>query len=206
MCVCPCCACIFCDRSTSSNSSQQIPLIHYYYYSCAVWSGYARDIHRAVQLLLYLSIYYTRSSNSRGNIDDVEKFCTHKYTQRTPPPPYHHHNNKFCSNSIALHSDEHINLNSLFVDHLYILVLFHTKVVNNNIYYYHQQCEMAVFLINICKFNGCGIKFDSLGELITHIENIHIGEYTVDITHNNITHKINFIQSNTINKCDTIGM
>ncbi|XP_055324250.1 transcription factor mef2A isoform X2 [Sitodiplosis mosellana] len=33
---------------------------------------------------------------------------------------------------------------------------------------------MAVFLINICKFNGCGIKFDSLGELITHIENIHI--------------------------------
>lgn len=38
-------------------------------------------------------------------------------------------------------------------------------------------CEMAVFLINICKFNGCGIKFDSLGELITHIENIHIGKY-----------------------------
>lgn len=35
---------------------------------------------------------------------------------------------------------------------------------------------MAVFLINICKFNGCGIKFDSLGELITHIENIHIGK------------------------------
>lgn len=35
---------------------------------------------------------------------------------------------------------------------------------------------MAVFLINICKFNGCGIKFDSLRELITHIETIHIGK------------------------------
>lgn len=35
---------------------------------------------------------------------------------------------------------------------------------------------MAVFLINICKFDGCGIKFDSLGELITHIEDMHIGK------------------------------
>lgn len=42
---------------------------------------------------------------------------------------------------------------------------------------------MAVFLINICKFNGCGIKFDSLGELITHIENIHIGKCQI-IVHN----------------------
>lgn len=46
--------------------------------------------------------------------------------------------------------------------------------INNNTII--RQCEMAVFLINICKFNGCGIKFDSLGELITHIENIHIGK------------------------------
>lgn len=36
---------------------------------------------------------------------------------------------------------------------------------------------MAVFLINICKFNGCGITFPSLGDLIQHIEDTHIGEY-----------------------------
>lgn len=35
---------------------------------------------------------------------------------------------------------------------------------------------MAVFLINICKFNGCGITFPSLGDLIQHIEDTHIGE------------------------------
>ncbi|XP_017487854.1 PREDICTED: putative uncharacterized protein DDB_G0286901, partial [Rhagoletis zephyria] len=33
---------------------------------------------------------------------------------------------------------------------------------------------MAVFLINICKFNGCGITFPSLGDLIQHIEDTHI--------------------------------
>uniref|UniRef100_A0A1A9UWX0 C2H2-type domain-containing protein n=1 Tax=Glossina austeni TaxID=7395 RepID=A0A1A9UWX0_GLOAU len=33
---------------------------------------------------------------------------------------------------------------------------------------------MAVFLLNICKFNGCGITFPSLGDLIQHIEDTHI--------------------------------
>ncbi|KAJ9598584.1 hypothetical protein L9F63_010713 [Diploptera punctata] len=33
---------------------------------------------------------------------------------------------------------------------------------------------MAVFMINICKFNGCGLKFPSLADLIQHIEDIHI--------------------------------
>lgn len=31
-----------------------------------------------------------------------------------------------------------------------------------------------MFLINICKFNGCGITFPSLGDLIQHIEDTHI--------------------------------
>ncbi|XP_054280580.1 juxtaposed with another zinc finger protein 1 isoform X1 [Macrosteles quadrilineatus] len=33
---------------------------------------------------------------------------------------------------------------------------------------------MAVFMVNICKFNGCGLTFQSLGELIWHIEDNHI--------------------------------
>ncbi|PSN30636.1 hypothetical protein C0J52_16863 [Blattella germanica] len=33
---------------------------------------------------------------------------------------------------------------------------------------------MAVFMVNICKFNGCGITFPSLADLIQHIEDIHI--------------------------------
>ncbi|KAL5285415.1 JAZF1 family protein [Megaselia abdita] len=33
---------------------------------------------------------------------------------------------------------------------------------------------MAVFLINVCKFNGCGLTFPSLGDLIQHIEFNHI--------------------------------
>ncbi|XP_020811217.1 zinc finger protein GLI2 isoform X2 [Drosophila serrata] len=33
---------------------------------------------------------------------------------------------------------------------------------------------MAVFLINVCKYNGCGITFPSLGDLISHIEDTHI--------------------------------
>ncbi|GAB6032027.1 hypothetical protein CHUAL_010399 [Chamberlinius hualienensis] len=33
---------------------------------------------------------------------------------------------------------------------------------------------MAVFLMNVCKFNGCGITFRSLGDLIQHIEDTHI--------------------------------
>lgn len=35
---------------------------------------------------------------------------------------------------------------------------------------------MAVFLINVCKYNGCGITFPSLSDLISHIEDTHIGE------------------------------
>ncbi|XP_013194055.1 juxtaposed with another zinc finger protein 1 [Amyelois transitella] len=33
---------------------------------------------------------------------------------------------------------------------------------------------MAVFMINICKFNGCGITFPRLSDLIQHIEDVHI--------------------------------
>lgn len=41
--------------------------------------------------------------------------------------------------------------------------------------------DMAVFLINICKFNGCGITFQSLGDLIQHIEDTHIGTYSHEL-------------------------
>ena len=34
--------------------------------------------------------------------------------------------------------------------------------------------QMAVFLVNWCKFRGCGLTFTTLGELIQHIEEIHI--------------------------------
>lgn len=37
--------------------------------------------------------------------------------------------------------------------------------------------DMAVFMINICKFNGCGITFPRLADLIEHIEDVHIGKY-----------------------------
>ncbi|KAL1140170.1 hypothetical protein AAG570_000102 [Ranatra chinensis] len=33
---------------------------------------------------------------------------------------------------------------------------------------------MAVFMLNICKFDNCGITFQSLGDLIQHIEDNHI--------------------------------
>ncbi|XP_012285745.1 juxtaposed with another zinc finger protein 1 [Orussus abietinus] len=33
---------------------------------------------------------------------------------------------------------------------------------------------MAVFMLNVCKFNGCGLSFRALGELIRHIEETHI--------------------------------
>ncbi|XP_076338154.1 uncharacterized protein LOC143240122 [Tachypleus tridentatus] len=33
---------------------------------------------------------------------------------------------------------------------------------------------MAVFLMNVCKFNGCGLTFPTLRELIQHIEETHI--------------------------------
>jgi len=36
--------------------------------------------------------------------------------------------------------------------------------------------DMAVFMVNICKFNGCGLTFPSLADLIQHIEDIHIGK------------------------------
>ncbi len=35
--------------------------------------------------------------------------------------------------------------------------------------------QMAVFLVNNCKFSGCGLTFSTLGELIQHIEETHIG-------------------------------
>ncbi|CAG2169286.1 unnamed protein product [Oppiella nova] len=34
---------------------------------------------------------------------------------------------------------------------------------------------MAVFLVNTCKFNSCGITFPTLTELIRHIEDTHLG-------------------------------
>ncbi|XP_014276445.1 juxtaposed with another zinc finger protein 1 [Halyomorpha halys] len=33
---------------------------------------------------------------------------------------------------------------------------------------------MAVFMLNICKFNDCGLTFQNLGDLIQHIEDNHI--------------------------------
>lgn len=36
---------------------------------------------------------------------------------------------------------------------------------------------MAVFLLNICKFNKCGMEFGTLVDLIQHIEENHIGEF-----------------------------
>lgn len=35
---------------------------------------------------------------------------------------------------------------------------------------------MAVFLINQCKFENCGLIFNTLSDLIQHIEDIHIGK------------------------------
>ncbi|XP_033733117.1 juxtaposed with another zinc finger protein 1-like [Pecten maximus] len=34
--------------------------------------------------------------------------------------------------------------------------------------------QMAVFLLNNCRFQGCGLQFDTLGDLIQHIEDTHI--------------------------------
>ena len=42
--------------------------------------------------------------------------------------------------------------------------------------------DMAVFMINICKFNGCGITFPRLADLIEHIEDVHIGKYYIFIS------------------------
>jgi hypothetical protein len=36
---------------------------------------------------------------------------------------------------------------------------------------------MAVFLLNICKFNKCGMEFGTLVDLIQHIEENHIGKW-----------------------------
>jgi len=35
--------------------------------------------------------------------------------------------------------------------------------------------QMAVFLLNECRFRGCGMNFQTLGDLIQHIEDTHIG-------------------------------
>lgn len=37
---------------------------------------------------------------------------------------------------------------------------------------------MAVFLLNECKFNNCGLCFKNLYDLIQHIEDNHIGKKT----------------------------
>ena len=37
--------------------------------------------------------------------------------------------------------------------------------------------QMAVFLLNNCKFQGCGRAFPTLADLIHHIEDCHIGMY-----------------------------
>ncbi|XDV39922.1 hypothetical protein PO909_009095 [Leuciscus waleckii] len=34
----------------------------------------------------------------------------------------------------------------------------------------------ASFFSNICQFGGCGLHFESLAELIVHIEDNHIGK------------------------------
>lgn len=38
---------------------------------------------------------------------------------------------------------------------------------------------MAVFLLNICKFNKCGLEFGTLVDLIQHIEENHIGKLSL---------------------------
>jgi len=40
---------------------------------------------------------------------------------------------------------------------------------------------MAVFLLNECKFNNCGLCFKNLYDLIQHIEDKHIGKKTKNI-------------------------
>lgn len=42
---------------------------------------------------------------------------------------------------------------------------------------------MAVFLLNVCKFNECGIQFPNLTDLIHHIEATHIGEQGSHLVH-----------------------
>mgnify|MGYP001804153651 FL=1 len=38
--------------------------------------------------------------------------------------------------------------------------------------------QMAVFMVNSCKFRGCNLIFETLAELIQHIEEAHIGKLT----------------------------
>lgn len=54
---------------------------------------------------------------------------------------------------------------------------------------------MAVFLINVCKFNGCGLTFPSLGDLIQHIEFTHIGK--LDLVYF-LSMKLNFVKKNLV--------
>lgn len=55
---------------------------------------------------------------------------------------------------------------------------------------------MAVFLLNICKFNKCGLEFSSLVELIQHIEDNHIGKLNLN------THKKIFERARVSMDCD----
>ena len=55
---------------------------------------------------------------------------------------------------------------------------------------------MAVFMVNSCKFRGCNLIFETLAELIQHIEEAHIGKLTFLAHHhsslnNFILHSIN---------------
>lgn len=40
----------------------------------------------------------------------------------------------------------------------------------------------ASFFSNACRFGGCGLHFESLSELIAHIEDIHIGKPPLPLT------------------------
>lgn len=46
-----------------------------------------------------------------------------------------------------------------------------------------KEHKMAVFLLNTCKFNGCGMNFPTLQELIYHIEDTHLGRFWFDRMH-----------------------
>lgn len=48
---------------------------------------------------------------------------------------------------------------------------------------------MAVFLLNICKFNKCGLEFGTLVDLIQHIEENHIGKFSRNFDKAKFSHR-----------------